>query len=57
MDFYGWRIKEWKFNTSNIEEKKKEMQSWIEKFKNKYQIRQVFVNNAWAVVYRLLIHC
>lgn len=57
MDFYGWRIKEWKFNSSNIEEKRKEMQSWIEKFKSKYQIRQVFVNNAWAVEYRLLIHC
>lgn len=57
MDFYGWRIKEWKFNSSNIEEKRKEMQSWINKFKSKYQIRQVFVNNAWAVEYRLLIHC
>lgn len=57
MDFYGWRIKEWKFNSSNIEEKRKEMQSWIDKFKGKYQIRNVFVNNAWAVEYRLLIHC
>lgn len=57
MDFYGWRIKEWKFNSSNIEEKRKKMQSWIEKFKSKYQIRQVYVNNAWAVEYRLLTYC
>ena len=56
MDFYGWRIKEWKFNSSNIEEKRKEMQSWIDKFKSKYQIRNVFVNNAWAVEYKLLLH-
>ena len=25
MDFYGWRVKEWKFNSSNIEEKRQEM--------------------------------
>ena len=56
MDFYGWRIKEWKFNSLNIEEKRKEMQSWIDKFKSKYQIRNVFVNNAWAVEYKLLLH-
>ena len=56
MDFYGWRIKKWKFNENNIEEKRKEMNDWMEKQKNKYQFRQVFVNNAWAVEYRMLLH-
>lgn len=53
MDLYGWRIKEWRFEENNIEEKRKEMQAWIEKWKHKYQIRQLFTNNAWAVEYRL----
>lgn len=55
MDFYRRRIKEWKFTSNNIEEKRKEMISWCEKWKHKYQIRNVFINNAWAVEYRLLI--
>ena len=55
MDFYGWRIKEWPHNASNIEEKRQEMIAWCEKNKDKYQIRQIFINNAWAVEYRLLL--
>ena len=55
MDTYGWKIKTWNYNASNIEEKHKEMNDWCEKWKNKYQIRQLFVNNAWAVEYRLLL--
>ena len=55
MDFYGWRIKEWKFNSSNIEEKQQEMKNWIEKWQHKYRIEQIYVNNAWAVQYRLLM--
>lgn len=41
MDFYGWRIKEWKFNSSNIEEKQQEMKNWIEKWQHKYRIEQI----------------
>lgn len=55
MDFYGWRVKEWKFNSDNAENKRKEMNDWCEKWKHKYQIRQLFVNNAWAVEYRPLL--
>lgn len=55
MDFYGWRIKQWKFNSSNIEEKRQEMKNWIEKWQHKYRIEQIYVNNAWAVQYRLLL--
>ena len=55
MDFYGWRIKEWRHCAFNIEEKRKEMIAWCEKNKGKYQIRQVFINNAWAVEYRPLL--
>ena len=55
MDFYGWRIKTWSFNSNNVEEKRKEMINWCEKWKNKYQFRNVFVNNAWAVEYKLLL--
>lgn len=55
MNFYGWRLKEWKFNSNNVEEKRKEMIEWIDKWKHKYDIRQVFINNAWAVEYRMLL--
>lgn len=55
MDFYGWRLKEWKFTKANVEEKRKEMCDWINKWKHKYDIRQIFVNNAWAVEYRMLL--
>ena len=56
MDSYGWKIKEWKFNRENIEQKRQEMIEWCEKWENKYQFRTIFVNNAWAVEYRLLLH-
>ena len=55
MDFYGWRINEWKFNSSNIEEKQQAMKNWIEKWQHKYRIEQIYVNNVWAVKYRLLM--
>ena len=44
MNSYGWKIKKWNFNKDNIE------------WKHKYQFRSVFVNNAWAVEYKLLLH-
>lgn len=56
MDSYGWKIKTWNFNKDNIEQKRKEMLAWCEKWKHKYQFKQVFVNNAWAVEYKLLLH-
>ena len=56
MDSYGWKIKTWNFNKDNIEQKRKEMLEWCEKWKRKYSIRQVFVNNAWAVEYKLVLH-
>lgn len=55
MDSYGWKIKTWNFNANNIEEKRKEMLTWIEKWKHKYQFREIFVNNAWAMEYKLLL--
>lgn len=55
MNFYGWRLKEWRHNATNIEEKRQEMLDWCEKNKSRYQIRQRFINNAWAVEYRPLL--
>lgn len=55
MDFYGWKTKIWRFNSKNCEEKRKQMLAWKEKYKNKYQMREVFVNNAWSLEYRLLL--
>lgn len=55
MDSYGWKVKKWKFNDGNIEEKKAEMQEWMKKWQRKYQFRQIFVRDAWAVEYRLLL--
>lgn len=56
MDSYGWKIKTWNFNANNIEEKRKEMLDWIERWKHKYQFREIFVNNAWAIEYKLLLN-
>lgn len=56
MDSYGWKIKEFKFNKNNIEEKRKEMLEWCNKWNHKYVFRNVFANNAWAVEYKLLLH-
>lgn len=56
MDFYGWRIKEWRHTATNCEEKRQEMIDWCKKHEGKYQIRQIFINNAWAVEYRPLLH-
>ena len=44
------------FNKDNIEQKRKEMVEWCEKWKHKYQFRSIFVNNAWAVEYKMLLH-
>ena len=38
MDFYGWRIKEWKFNSSNIEEKQQEMKKEIKELVDNYEL-------------------
>lgn len=56
MDTYGWKIKTWKFNKDNIEEKRLEIIEWGKKWQHKYRIEQIFVNKAWAVQYRLLLH-
>ena len=56
MNFYGWRIKTWKFTPNNIVVKRNEMLAWCEKWQKKYQIREIFINNEWAVEYKLLIN-
>lgn len=53
---YGWKIKEWKFNADNIEDKHREMINWCGKWKHQYQIRHIYINNAWAVEYKPLLH-
>lgn len=54
MKYFGWRIKEWKFNAQNIDTKRQEMKSWVEKWKDRYEMREIFVNNAFAIEYRPL---
>ena len=55
MDSFGWKIKVWNFDGSNIDAKKAEMERWMEKWKHKYCFRSVFVNDGWAVEYKLLL--
>lgn len=55
MDTYGWKTKLWKFNEKNCSEKKNEKKQWVCKWKNKYLVREIFVNNAYAVEYKLLM--
>ena len=54
MDSYGWKVKMWKFDLSNMKEKRKEMEEWVNKWKHKYRIEEIYVNNAYAVYYKLL---
>ncbi len=57
MDSCGWKIKTWNFkNNKESEQKRLEMKEWIKKWSRKYQIKEIFVNNAWAVQYKLLLH-
>lgn len=35
MNFYGWRVKEWKFTKENMEQKRKEMVEWCDKWSKK----------------------
>ena len=55
MDSYGWKVKMWKFDLSNMKEKRNEMENWINKWKHKYRIEEIYVNNAYAVFYKLLL--
>ena len=55
MSFYGWKIKKWKFEPTNMKAVRQEMQNWCKKHRNKYRIREIYVNNAYAVEYRLLL--
>lgn len=50
MDSYGWKTKTWKLSDGE------KMKAWIKKWSHKYQIREIFVNNAYAVEYKLLLH-
>lgn len=56
MDTYGWKIKTWNFTSIADATKQREvMKQWIKKWEHKYQIREIYINNAWAVEYRLCI--
>lgn len=47
--FYGWKIKTWPLNNEAA------CDMWIKKNNCKYEIRYIFVNNAFAVEYRPLL--
>ena len=46
----GWRIKAWKLDERN------KMLAWCKKNESKYQINEIFINNAWAIEYKPLMH-
>ena len=51
-----WKVKTWLFST--LEESKQQHQKmldWVASNRAKYEIREFFTNNAWAVEYRELI--
>lgn len=51
----SWKVKKWEFETTDQAVKRKaDADSWIFKHRNKYQIRGIFIRNAWAVEYRPL---
>lgn len=50
-----WRTKIWRFKTiSESNEKRNEMKNWIAKHGCEYEIKEIIINNAWAVQYRKL---
>lgn len=46
---YGWQIKTW--NLDEVDKKNK----WMEKYKNVFQMREIFVNNKLALEYKRLL--
>lgn len=49
-------MKLWPFRDGvTVKSQRKKMDDWCSKNASKYQIRQIFVNNSWAVEYRDLI--
>lgn len=50
-----WHTKIWRFKTiSESNKKRNEMKNWIAKHERKYEIKEIIVNNVWAVQYRKL---
>ena len=55
-DMFYWKMKLWPFRDDvSTENQRKKMVDWCNKNASKYQIRQIFVQNSWAVEYRDLI--
>lgn len=51
-----WKVKTWLFGTAEeSEQQHKKMLDWVANNRNKYEIREFFTNNAWAVENRELI--
>lgn len=51
-----WKVKTWLFSTlEESEQQHQKMFDWVANNRDKYEIREFFANNAWAVEYRELI--
>ncbi len=51
-----WKVKTWLFSSpEESDQQHQRMLDWVANNRSKYEIREFFVNNAWAVEYRELI--
>lgn len=51
-----WKVKTWLFsNPEESDQQHQKMLDWVASNRAKYEIREFFTNNAWAVEYRELI--
>lgn len=52
IDSSGWNVKQWKYNSSNIESQLHNKNSWIARNYRNYQIEEIYVDGAYAIRYR-----
>ena len=51
-----WKVKTWLFSSpEESDQQHQRMLDWVANNRSKYEIREFFVNNAWAVEYSELI--
>ena len=49
-----WKVKKWRFTEHTVEQARAKMQAWLELNKGRIEYEEIFVDNAFAVEYRVL---
>lgn len=49
-----WKTKTWKFTERTMNQARARMEAWLAANKGRIQFEEIFVNNAFAIQYRVL---